>query len=1065
MPTLLPLFPAQTLPAPLTHFDPATALPDFAERVRHLRRWQQAIKEGYVRSRKEEALQAEFLNLLFGQVLGYEYEATTHRQLQLELKTLTDGTKPDGALGEFVAGPGGGLGGPVRAVVELKDARTLLDAKQRGGAGKGRQETPVEQAFSYPSKFGGQCRWVLVSNFVELRLYSAQDQTRAEVFNLETLPDQPEQLRRLLALLRPQHLLPAPGRAEAPLDEALQQRQQEELKITKAFYKDYSTARRQLLDHLIEQNPLVPPLELLQHTQKLLDRVIFVCFCEDKNIIPRLTFRRLLDAVRQNVFDPADDKVYRTVRGLFQSIDQGNALAGINRFNGGLFAQDAALDALVIKDRTLTPVIQLEQYDFASDLNVNILGHIFEQSLSDLEAERARLSGLAHDPRQGKRKQDGIFYTPEYITRYIVRQAVGGWLHERRRQAGLDQLPELTDEDRATIRLGAGNKLVQPSRAVQKHIAAWEQYAQALEGIRVLDPACGSGAFLNEAFGYLLREGQHVNQELAALRAGQFKVFDLDRHILQHNLYGVDLNPESVDITRLSLWLQTANPGKPLTSLDHSIRCGNSLISDPAVAGPRAFDWQATFPEVFEQGGFDVVIGNPPYGAKLSKVDKDYLANSYPNSGTDTYIMFWELSVKLVKQGGLTGFIVPNTFLVTENNEKIRKLLFEETSIAEILEPFGVFSDAVVETVVMIIQNTKPTNSSLFRTVITDRGKDDFSIKLGRATVLEFKNEELFNREKLLFNYRETSTEKTLSSKLKRQFFTLKQFAKITAGVKPYEVGKGNPPQTSSTIEEKPYTSFSKHDSSWEPVIRGTDVTRYSLEWSGEYIKYGPNLAAPRSPQSFFTDKVFIRRTDDKILATYDAKGFVGINSVHCLQLLPDSGLSLLYILSLLNSKIIDWIFSNDNFHMVGKPLAEVKVVFIERLPIPNISLAEQQPFITAAEALLAGHKALHEAEAAAGRLVRAELGLTAPLTGKLALGQPWKTWSAALEKALGRKLTLPEKGEWLPYLTEFQEQQQERRAALHRQDAALDQLVYQLYQLTPEEIALVEGRPAPASA
>ncbi|MBG8554953.1 Eco57I restriction-modification methylase domain-containing protein [Hymenobacter guriensis] len=804
MPELLPLFPATSLPAPFTHFDAATSLPDFAERVRHLRRWQQAIKDGYVRANKEEALQAEFLNLLFGEVLGYEYQSTTHRQLQLELKTLTDGTKPDGALGEFVTVPSGGLGGPVRAVVELKDARTGLDAKQRGG-GKGRAETPVEQAFSYPSKFGSSCRWVIVSNFVELRLYSAQDQTRAEVFQLESLPDQPEQLRRFFALLLSQHLLPTPGKADAALDEALQQRQQEELKITKAFYKDYSNARRQLLDHLIEQNPDVPPLEMLAHTQKLLDRVIFVCFCEDKNIIPRLTFRRLLDAVRANVFDPADDKVYRTVRGLFHSIDKGNPAANINRFNGGLFAPDEALDTLHIKDRTLTPVIQLEQYDFASDLNVNILGHIFEQSLSDLEQERARLSGEAYDKKQGKRKQDGIFYTPEYITRYIVQQAIGGWLQERRREAGIEQLPELNDEDRASIRIGVGNRLVQPTTRVQKHIAAWEKYAQRLENIRVLDPACGSGAFLNEAFGYLLREGQQVNQELAALRAGQFKVFDLDRHILQHNLYGVDLNPESVDITRLSLWLQTANPGKPLTSLDHSIRCGNSLINDLTVAGSRAFDWQASFPEVFEQGGFDVIIGNPPYGAKVSAPEKEYLGKEYSFSGADTYLMFWELAIKIAIDGGYIGFITPNTFLVTEGNEMIRRHIYNNASYQSMLEVFGVFSEAVVEVIIPIIRKRSVDTPYEFKSILTSREKGSFENKFNSAVVIGFNSSDLLNRDKLIFNYRESSEERNLYNKLK-SIASLKNIAKVTTGIKPYQVGKGVPAQTRQIVDEKPFT-------------------------------------------------------------------------------------------------------------------------------------------------------------------------------------------------------------------------------------------------------------------
>ena len=611
---MLPLFAPASLPAPLTAYYPTQALPDFAARLEKLRSWQQRIASGYVGSQKEEALQAEFLTLVFGQVLGYEYERPDYRQLLLEKKTNVDGTKPDGALGDFAADGKGALGGPVRAVVELKDARTSLDAKQRLGT-KGRAETPVEQAFSYPSKMGASCRWVLVSNFVELRLYAANDQTRAEVFRLDTLPDQPDQLRRFFALLAAGQLLPLPGQADAPLDLALRQRQEQEARISKEFYRDYRAARRALLDHLIEQNPAVEPLALLGHTQKLLDRVIFVCFCEDKAIIPRHTFRRLLDNVRSNVFDRADDKVYRSVRGLFESIDLGNPAANINRFNGGLFAPDAALDALTIKDRTLEPVISLERYDFASELNVNILGHIFEQSLADLEAERARLLGQAPPAaKAGKRKQDGIFYTPDYITRYIVRQAVGGWLRERRQEAGLDALPPLTEADRATIGVSQTTKRrLAPAPRVQQHLAAWEAYGQRLRAVRVLDPACGSGAFLNEAFGYLLREGEVVNEALAELRAGQRELFDLDRHILQHNLYGVDLNPESVQITRLSLWLQTANPGRPLTSLDHSIRCGNSLIADPTVAGDRAFDWPTAFPEVFEAGGFDVVVGNPPY--------------------------------------------------------------------------------------------------------------------------------------------------------------------------------------------------------------------------------------------------------------------------------------------------------------------------------------------------------------------------------------------------------------------------------------------------------------------
>ncbi|GGE97237.1 Eco57I restriction-modification methylase domain-containing protein [Hymenobacter cavernae] len=1045
MPELVPLFPAAALPAPFTQYDPTRALPDFAERLRHLRRWQQGIADGYVRSQKEEALQAEFLNLLFGQVLGYEYQATTHRQLQLELKTLTDGTKPDGALGDFVASPGGGLGGPVRAVVELKDARTPLDAKQRGHQ-KGRAETPVEQAFSYPSKFGSACRWVLVSNFVELRLYAASDQTRAEIFRLDTLPDQPEQLRRFFALLLPAHLLPAPGRAEALLDEALQQRQQEEIKITKSFYKDYSLARRQLLDHLIEQNPAVPPLELLAHTQKLLDRVIFVCFCEDKAIIPRQTFRRLLNNVRENNFDPTDeDKVYRTVRGLFRSIDLGNPAANINRFNGGLFAPDAALDALRILDRTLTPVIQLEKYDFASDLNVNILGHIFEQSLSDLEAERARLQNLAYDQKQGKRKQDGIFYTPEYITRYIVRQAVGGWLQERRREAGLDQLPELTDDDRASIRIGVGNRLVQPTTRVQKHIAAWEQYAQRLENIRVLDPACGSGAFLNEAFGYLLREGEQVNQELATLRAGQFKVFDFDRHILQHNLYGVDLNPESVDITRLSLWLQTANPGKPLTSLDHSIRCGNSLISDPAVAGPRAFNWHAAFPEVFEQGGFDVVIGNPPYvfggNATLSKDEKKFFQVNYQSGSgkVNLFTLFNELSINLLQEKGKLSFIIPNTFLRVTSYDSSRRFLLDNAKLEYLTDlGSGVFADATTSAIIISAEKTK------------DNNKHETIIRFDTESNIEqaIKQDD-FKKAGYVIGINTNLANSTILEKLTSNSILLGELCEeLIFGV----VITHNQEDIISDTPKPNYKKF----------LEGKHVGRYIIR-SFKYLNYDPKqLHRARSPKIFeASEKLLIQRITGgsrPITVAYDNQQFYNKESINNLILKEDSKFSIKYILGLLNSRLINW-FYTIRFTNESKLTVNISKEYLSQIPIPDISPAEQQPFISAAEALLAGHKELHAAEAQFEQLVRAELGLGVPLTGKLAPSQEWKPWSTALERALGRKLTLTEKQEWLGFYAAHQERQQQRRAALQAQDAALDQLVYQLYQLTPAEIALVEGR------
>ena len=153
------------------------------------------------------------------------------------------------------------------------------------------------------------------------------------------------------------------------------------------------------------------------------------------------------------------------------------------------------------------------------------------------------------------------------------------------------------------------DKLTKPARAAL--VKFWEAWQDELTTIRLLDPACGSGAFLIEAFDQLHATYQRSNDRLDELR-GHRTLFDLDKRILENNLYGVDLNEEAIEICRLSLWIKTAERGKALTSLDHPIRVGNSVVADPAVH-PKALDWQAAFPEVFAQGGFDVVVGNPPY--------------------------------------------------------------------------------------------------------------------------------------------------------------------------------------------------------------------------------------------------------------------------------------------------------------------------------------------------------------------------------------------------------------------------------------------------------------------
>jgi type I restriction-modification system DNA methylase subunit len=245
----------------------------------------------------------------------------------------------------------------------------------------------------------------------------------------------------------------------------------------------------------------------LYKVQKLIDCIIFIRFCKENGALDN---DAVLEALN-NKFVPGK---YNRLKFLFQAMDGGNPEIDIAKFNGGLFATDADLDCLNISDEIIDKIVILYAHDFGSDLDVNILGHIFEQSISDLE----NLTG----DNEKKRKKDGVFYTPSYITEYIVREAVGGWLAD----------------SKAAIKAKDASK------------DWWKEYAEKLKSIKVLDPACGSGAFLVKVFDYLQNEWREVQKHI--------KMEWTYKDILTHNIYGVDINPASIGITKLSLWLKTA---------------------------------------------------------------------------------------------------------------------------------------------------------------------------------------------------------------------------------------------------------------------------------------------------------------------------------------------------------------------------------------------------------------------------------------------------------------------------------------------------------------------------
>ncbi|MCT7481488.1 BREX-1 system adenine-specific DNA-methyltransferase PglX [Aliarcobacter cryaerophilus] len=357
--------------------------------------------------------------------------------------------------------------------------------------------------------------------------------------------------------------------------------------------------------------------------------------------------------------------LYDIYKFYFEAINKGNDKLQIPQYNGGLFATDELLDSLIIDDFILDENVQiLSNYDFASEISVNILGHIFEQSLTDLEELQANIENIDFDKTKSKRKKDGVFYTPEYITRYIVENTLGKMCLEKRE--------ELQIGSETLVSPSNPKKLTKQEQQTKDNL---QEYKNWLLNLKILDPACGSGAFLNQALEYLISEHKNLQNDLA-LMGDLFASYMVEEEILEHNLYGVDINEDAVEIAKLSLWLRTAKRGRPLTKLADKIVCANSLLEMP-----------------FSENSFDIVIGNPPYVdsesmTKSYKEERIFITKNYLTAvgNWDIFIPFVELGLQKLKDGQLLSFIIPNKILSARYGTALRSFINKNYSIVEIFD-------------------------------------------------------------------------------------------------------------------------------------------------------------------------------------------------------------------------------------------------------------------------------------------------------------------------------------------------------------------------------------------
>ncbi len=658
---------------------------------------------------RETQNDSEFIQKILMEVLGYVGSSAGDTWTLAKNQPVGSGNV-DVALGHF------GVDGTteIYAPFELKGAVTKdIDALMPG-----RHKSPVQQAWEYAMDAKG-AKWVLISNYREIRLYAVgYGRKDYEAFDL-SLMTQPANYHRFMLLLSANNLL-----SGATL-KLLRDSDSTQKEITAQLYSEYKSTRSHLIGEIRSGSPPFPPLKAVQLAQTILDRVLFVAFAEDKGLLTKGT---LADAYKaKNPYNP--QPAWENFKGLFHAVDQGNERLSIPGYNGGLFADNSDINALAVSDDLCKRFADLGKYDYESEVSVNILGHVFEQSITDLEDLKSELDPTAAPPAEvgSKRRTDGIFYTPPFVTRHIVEQSVGRWLADQKSELGFFEMRPLSDEDYSSIkhvRRGRNHGKVVYNANVANHIAFWSAYRQRLSAIKVIDPACGSGAFLNEVFDFLYREGQTINRTLEALNGGQINLFRWDTHILANNLYGVDINRESVEITKLSLWLKTANRNEKLSYLDDKIKAGNSLVKDRGISGNLAFDWSTEFREVMEAGGFDVVLGNPPYVdseamAKAWPREREYISKTFEQArgNWDLYVAFLELGCNLISKRGYLSYITPDKWIAKDFGAAIRQRILP--GIVSIL-PIGrdVFESAIVDSIITTI-SAQPVASLQVLAIVT----------------------------------------------------------------------------------------------------------------------------------------------------------------------------------------------------------------------------------------------------------------------------------------------------------------------------------------------------------
>jgi predicted type IV restriction endonuclease len=780
--------------------------------------------------------------------------------------------------------------------------------------------------------------------------------------------------------------------------------------VDDAFLEEIESWRAELAKNIALRNAKLSVRDLNFAVGRTIDRIIFLRIAEDRGIETYGALMALLNG----------ERVYRRLVELFRKAD--------DRYNSGLFhfqheaeehePPDELTVDLKIDDGPLQHIIRRlyypeSPYEFAV-LPADILGQVYEQFLGKV----IRLTKEHHAKVEDKpevKKAGGVYYTPTYIVDYIVRNTVGKLLDGRtpRDIAGSSLTRSLSRGERARVR--------------------------GRPPLRILDPACGSGSFLIGAYQFLLdwyrdryvADGPETHRkELYEGPGGEWRLVTAERkRILLAHIYGVDIDPQAVEVTKLSLLLKVLEGEsgeslrkqlqifheRALPDLGANIKCGNSLIGPDFYEGQQpglfgddeerrrvnAFEWRAEFPEVFggqgakdarNNGGFDCVVGNPPYLfiTEVPEEFRSYYETRYRGVSYrfDLYGAFIErASSQLLRCGGVFGFIIPHTLLSNDSFQELRKLLAVRTSLFQVVDlgP-GVFRNAKNETMLLFFERADPGATTLVQVLRSSPKAFPQPIEAFAA-----KQQEWALPDGSAWLVHGGSQSRKLLEKMQRSGVELGKLCTINQGLR--------------TGNNEKYLACAARGKDWKPAAGGKEIGRYEPIPGGLFVLYRPALLdAPRKPEIFDSAaKVVVQEIRNislprRIVATLD------LGRVFCLQSTnvinprsSDCPEDMRYLLGVLNSTAVNTFFRRSfsgNNHIPSNQLA--------RIPVPKADKAAHDQMVGLVERMLDLHKKL------------------------------------AAAKSPDEKTRLDRE--------------------IKSTDAEIDRLVYELYGLTEEEIGIVEG-------